>query len=118
MNRMRCKSADGQSWTTVAVRALRERSGVSPFDPDTPREETISVDETARRLAICVGSVHRLIRSGALPATQLMLSAPWQIPVAAFESEAVQAGVQAIKQRCPANFIVLPALTTLRLPGL
>lgn len=118
MNRMRCKSADGQSWTTVEVRALRERLGIAPFDPDTPREETISVDETARRLAICVGSVHRLIRSGALPATQLMPSAPWQVPVAALESEAVQAGVHAIKQRRPSNFIVLQDLTTLRLPGL
>ena len=118
MNRMRCKSADGQSWTTVEVRALRERLGIAPFDPDTPREETISVDETARRLAICVGSVHRLIRSGALPATQLMPSAPWQVPVAALESEVVQAGVHAIKQRRPSNFIVLQDPKTLSLPGL
>ena len=118
MNRMRCKSADGQSWTTVEVRALRERLGIAPFDPDTPREETISVDETARRLAICVGSVHLLIRGGVLPATQLMPSAPWQVPVAALESEAVQAGVQEIKQRRPSNFVVLQDLKTLRLPGL
>ena len=81
MNRMRCKTADGQSWTAVRVRELRERLGVAAFDPNLPREETISVDETARRLGVCVGSVHRLIREAALPATQLMPSAPWQIPV-------------------------------------
>ena len=50
MNRMRCKSADGQSWTTVRVRELRERLGIAAFDSTKPAEETISVDETARRL--------------------------------------------------------------------
>jgi hypothetical protein len=30
MNRMRCKSADVQSWTTVRVRELRERLGIAP----------------------------------------------------------------------------------------
>jgi hypothetical protein len=53
-----------------------------------PDDRTISVDETAHRLKICVGSVHRLIRSGALPATQLMPSAPWQVSLEALDSEA------------------------------
>lgn len=47
MNRMRCKSVDGESWTTVRVRELRERLGIAAFDPATLRVETISVDETA-----------------------------------------------------------------------
>jgi hypothetical protein len=117
MNRMRCKSAHGTSWTTVRVQELRERLGIAPFDPDVPREETISVDETAQRLGICVGSVHRLIREGVLPATQRMHSAPWQVPVAALESEPVQAGVRAVKQRRPSNFSALQDVKTLRLPG-
>jgi hypothetical protein len=60
MNRMRCKSANGNSWTTVKVRELRERLGIAPFDPDAPREETFSVDETAQRLEIrhYVASAH------------------------------------------------------------
>lgn len=49
-----------------------------------------SAGETSRRLQICVGSVLRLIRMSILPATQLMPSAPWQVPVAALESEAVK----------------------------
>ena len=117
MNRMRCKSAHGTSWTTVQVRELRERLGIAPFDPDVPREETISMDETARRLGVCVRSVHRLIREGVLPATQLMHAAPWQVPVAALDSESVQAGVRAVKQRRPSNFKALQDVKTLRLPG-
>ncbi len=46
MNRMRCKSTDGTSWTTMRVRQLRERIGIAAFDPTAPRDKTISVDET------------------------------------------------------------------------
>jgi DNA invertase Pin-like site-specific DNA recombinase len=117
MNRMRCKSADGESWTTVRVRELRERLGIAAFDP-AAGAETISVDETARRLEICVGSVHRLIRCGVLPATQLMPSAPWKVPAAALETEAVQTGVREIVARRPRNFTALQDVKTLRLPGI
>ena len=117
MNRMRCKSADGQSWTTVRVRDLRERLGIAAFDSTKPAEETISVDETARRLSICVGSVLRLIRERVLPAVQLMPSAPWQVPVAALDSEAIKIGVRRVIERRPRNFSVLQDEKTLKLPG-
>lgn len=117
MNRMRCKPSDGQSWTAVRVRELRERLAIAAFDPSAPREETISVDETARRLGICVGSVHRLIREGTLPARQLMTCAPWQVLVAALDSEAVKTGVRAIIERRPRNFQELQDVKTLKLPG-
>ena len=87
------------------------------FDPATVSVETITVDEAAHRLDICVGSVKRLIHEGTLPATQLMRSAPWQIPVSALDTEAVRIGVRAIKERRPSNFKVLQDLKTLTLPG-
>lgn len=117
MNRMRCKSANGESWTTARVRELRERLGIAAFDP-TAAGETISVDAAAHRLEICVGSVHRLIRQGVLPATQLMPSAPWKIPVTALDTTAVQAGVREIVARRPRNFASLQDVKTLRLPGM
>jgi DNA invertase Pin-like site-specific DNA recombinase len=117
MNRMRCKSADGKSWTTVRVRELRERLGIAAYDPSAISIETISVDETAARLKISVGSVLRLIREGVLPATQLMPSAPWKVPVNSLESEPVQIGVRAVIARRPRNFTVLQEQKTLRLPG-
>jgi hypothetical protein len=117
MNRMRCKSSAGESWTTVRVRELRERLGIAPFDPASPQVATISVDETARRLQICVGSVLRLIREGVLPATQLMASAPWQVPLAALDSEAVKIGVRHVIERRPRNFTLLQCEKTIKLPG-
>src|SRR5262249_31869782 len=99
------------------VRELRERMGIAPFDPTQSREKTISVDETARRLKICVGSVLRLIREGILPAKQLMSSAPWQVAEAALESEPVRIGVREIVERRPRNLRVLREERTLKLPG-
>jgi DNA invertase Pin-like site-specific DNA recombinase len=116
MNRMRCKSANGETWTTVRVRELRERLGVAAFDP-VEAGETISADAAASRLGICIGSVHRLIREGILPATQLMPSAPWKVPVEALETEAVKAGVQAVAARRPKRRVDSQGETTLRLPG-
>ena len=118
LNRMRCRGPDGQSWTMVRVKALRERLGIAPFDAGAVREETISVDATARRLGICVGSVHRLIRQGVLPATQLMPSAPWQVPVAALTTEAVRIGVRDVIARRPKNVEALQEIGALRLPGI
>jgi len=117
MNRMRCKPADGKAWTTVRVRELRERLGIAPFDPASQTEKTICVDKAALRLGICVGSVYKLIRAGVLPATQLLPSAPWQIPVAALATEAVKTGVQQIVVRRPRNYRALQDDKTLRLPG-
>lgn len=117
MNRKRCRAPDGATWTTVRVRELRERLCIAPHDPAAQTVESISIDETAQRLKICVGSVHLLIRQGVLPATQLMPSAPWKVPVDALETEAVKTGVRTIVARRPKNYPVLQALTTLRLPG-
>ena len=118
MNRMRCKTQDGGTWTTVRVRELRERLGIAAFDPGTAGPESISADEAANRLGISIGSIHRLIREGKLPATQLMPSAPWKIPVEALDSEAVRIGVQEIVARRPKYCKQLQCIRTIPLPGI
>jgi hypothetical protein len=45
MNRMRCKSSDGKSWTVARVRELRERLEIAAFDPGTVTVETVIGDE-------------------------------------------------------------------------
>ena len=91
--------------------------GVPAFDPSAARPETISVDETARRLKICVGSVLRLIKVGILPAQQLMPCAPWKVPVEALESEQVKIGVQDVIARRPLKVLQYHQNKTLKLPG-
>ncbi len=115
MNRMRCRAEDGGTWTTVRARELRQRLGIAEFDP-AAGPETVSAQHAAHRLGIYVTSVHRLIREGKLPATQVMPWAPWQIPVEALESEAVRTGVREIIARRPGYVQQLQDLRTLRLP--
>ena len=118
LNRMRCRGPGEETWTMVRVKALRERLGISPYDPDAPREETISVSMTAQRLGICVGSVHLLIRRGVLPARQAMAMAPWEVPVAALSSEAVRIGVRDVVERRPKNVKRAQEFSAPMLPGL
>jgi hypothetical protein len=99
------------------VRELRERLSIDEYDPLKNPRTTISVDEAAIRLSICVGSVHKLIRDGALPASQALPCAPWEIPIAALQTEAVQIGVREIIARRPRNLRKLREEKTLRLPG-
>lgn len=118
MNRMRCKPSDGEAWTTIRVREIRERLGIAAFDPALKCEDTVSAERAAVHLGICVGSVHKLIRQGILPATQLMFSAPWQIPVDALGTDAVKIGAQEIAARRPKYYKRFQEDKSLKLPGL
>ena len=114
---MRCKSADGKSWTTLRVCELREKLKIKSFDPTASKIEIIGIEQAALRLKISIGSVYRLIREGSLPAKQLMHSAPWEIPLAALETEAVKIGVQKIIARRPQKEAVYQEKKSLKLPG-
>jgi excisionase family DNA binding protein len=114
---MRCRTEDGETWTTVRVAALRRKLGIGSYDPDAEVPKTISVDAAAKRLGICVSSVRKLIRSGALPATQIMFSAPWKIPLDALESDAVRIGLQGIAARKPRQALAAVENASLKLPG-
>jgi DNA invertase Pin-like site-specific DNA recombinase len=116
LNRARCRSADGATWTELRVREIRDRLKLPAYDPTTNPRTTLSADEAARRLSICVGSVMKLIINGTLPASQALAGAPWEIPVEALASETVQEGVQAIQSRRPKTPQQYLDAKTLRLP--
>jgi hypothetical protein len=101
LNRMRCKTNDGETWTTVRVREMRERLGVPDYDPSKVDGEVISLMKAAERLGISNGSAKSLVLKGILPATQIMPCSPWLVPVEALTSEAVRIGVQRVIARRP-----------------
>lgn len=115
LNRMRYRTADNETWTTVRVADLRTRLGITEYDPST--EDVISADQAAYRLGICVTSVHKLIKAGALPAKQPMRYAPWKIPVEALETESVRIGLQQIAARRPRRKTENNEENNLHLPG-
>jgi len=118
LNRMRCKTNDGETWTTVRVREMRERLGLPEYDQAKDRAEMISLMKAAERLGICVGSAKSLAIKGILPATQAMPGAPWLVPVEALTSETVRIGVQRVIARRPKIFEDYQYDKVIRLPGL
>jgi hypothetical protein len=116
LNRARCKGTDGRSWTELRVRELRERLKLPAYDPARNPRSTVSADEAARRLAICVGSVMKLIAQGVLPATQAMPGAPWEIPAEALTTARVQEGVKLVRGRRPKTLQQYREDLTIRLP--
>ena len=118
LNRMRCKTNDGETWTTVRVREMRERLGLPEYDPANDRTEMISLMKAAKRLGICVGSAKSLAIKGILPATQAMPGAPWLVPVEALTSETVRIGVQRVIARRPKIFEDYQYDKVIRLPGI
>ncbi len=100
----------------MRVAELRERLDIAPLNEEA-NPKTVSVEAAAHRLGISAPSVHKLIHDGVLPGTQLMKSAPWQIPIDALDSEAVRIGVRQIAERRPTKALTALDNRLLRLPG-
>jgi hypothetical protein len=118
LNRMRCKTSDGESWTTVRVRETRERLGIAEYDPGKTEKNMISLMKAAERLGICVGSAKSLALKGILPATQVPPGSPWLVPVEALTSEAVRIGVQRVVDRRPKFYEDYQYDKLIQLPGI
>jgi hypothetical protein len=118
LNRMRCKSGQGETWTTVRVREMRERLGLPEYDPARAGGEMVSLAKAAEQLGICVGFAKSLAQKGILPATQIMPGSPWLVPAASLVSEAVQIGVRQVVSRRPKIYEDYQYDKAIRLPGL
>jgi DNA invertase Pin-like site-specific DNA recombinase len=118
LNRMRCKTSNGETWTTVRVREMRERLGIAEYDPAKADGQVISLMKAAEQLGICVGSAKSLVLKGILPAKQIMPGSPWMVPVEALTSEAVRKGVQRVIDRRPSFYEQYQYDRFIRLPGI
>lgn len=94
LNRMLCRTSDGETWTAVRVRDMRERLGLPEYDASKSDGKYISLGKAAEQLGICRGSARTLVEKRILPATQIMKGAPFLAPIEALTSEAVKIEVQ------------------------
>ncbi|AYG66131.1 MULTISPECIES: recombinase family protein [unclassified Rhizobium] len=118
LNRMLCKTGDGEGWTAVRVRDMRERLGIPEYDPTKAGSPVISLMKAAERLGICIGSAKSLVKKGILPATQILPGSQWMVPIEALTSEAVLIGVQGVVGRRPKIYEDYQYDKVVRLPGL
>lgn len=118
LNRMLCKTGDGEGWTAVRVRDMRERLGIPEYDPTKAGSPVISLMKAAEKLGICIGSAKSLVQKGILPATQILPGSQWMVPVEALTSEAVLIGVQGVVGRRPKIYEDYQYDKVVILPGL
>ena len=98
LNRLRLRTGVGNSWNVMRVRSARSYYQLPAFaQNDQPGEVTLQ--EAARRLNVSQSIVRRMIEEKILPARQVVLCAPWQIPMEALESEAIRKQATNIQNR-------------------
>jgi hypothetical protein len=101
MNRLRLRTGVGNSWNMMRVRSARSYYQLPAFRRDDHANEAkeVTVKVAARRLNVSEGIVRRMIEEKILPARQVVVCAPWQIPVEALDSEEIRKEAMNIKNR-------------------
>ena len=100
LNRLRLRTGVGNTWNVSRVHAARCYYHLPAFaQNDQPREVTLQV--AAERLNVSQSIVRRMIEEKILPARQVVVCAPWQIPVEALDSEAIRKQATDLKNPTP-----------------
>lgn len=94
LNRLGLRTGAGNTWNESRVRFAREYHQLPPNQPCT---NFVTLREAAQRLNVSLTIVRRLIAEKTLPASQVVMCAPWQIPVETLHSETVRTAVENIK---------------------
>jgi len=98
LNRLGLRTGVGNAWNVSRVHSARSYHQLPAFaQNDQPREVTLQV--AAQRLNVSQSIVRRMIEDKILPANQVVVCAPWQIPVEALDSEAIRTEAINIKNR-------------------
>ena len=98
LNRLRLRTGVGNSWNVMRVRSARSYYQLPAFAQNDP-PRVVTLQEAARRLNVSQATVRRMIEEKILPARQVVLCAPWQIPMGALESEAIRQEATDIQNR-------------------
>jgi hypothetical protein len=100
MNRLRLRTGVGNSWNEVRVRSARSYYQLPAFrQDDQAKAKEVTVKIAAQRLNVSEWVVRRMIEEKILPARQVIVCAPWQIPVEALDSEVIRQQATNFKNR-------------------
>lgn len=98
LNRAGIHSTSGETWTRERVKRYRERARIRAYNARLKATSGwLTQAETATLLAISPMSVHRLVRSGILPAEQPKRGLPMVILASDLDDAEVQRAVKSLK---------------------
>jgi DNA invertase Pin-like site-specific DNA recombinase len=98
LNRLGLKTGADNTWNESRVHSAREYHQPPATDPHQPRTNFVTLREAAQRLDVSLTIVRRLIAEKTLPASQVVMCAPWQIPVEALNRETVRDAIENVKK--------------------
>lgn len=119
LNRLRLRTGTGNNWNDQRVYQLRRRLGLLNLPAQDPEATpaSLTLEQTAERLGVSATVVRKMIERKQLPATQVVPSAPWEIPVAAVQAEATRRLASAANARGQGRRRGAADARTLKLPG-
>jgi DNA invertase Pin-like site-specific DNA recombinase len=93
LNRMGMRTGQGKTWTAHRVSSLRRVHGIHAYLSAEKDGEWLTMRDAAAALAVSSYTIRRLIKTGVLPAVQVVPDAPYQIRSSDLHSQAVCAVV-------------------------
>lgn len=90
LNRMGLPTGQGKTWTAHRVASVRRVRGIHAYRSAEKDGEWLTMTEAAKALGVTNHAIRRLVKSGTLPAVQVVSGAPYQIRADDLASEAVR----------------------------
>lgn len=112
LNRMGLPTGQGKTWTAHRVASVRRVRGIHAYRSAEKDGEWLTMTEAAKASGVTNHLIRRLIKTGILPAVQVVSGAPYQIRADDLASEAVRAAVARKGRPCRvADTDTLPMFT-------
>jgi excisionase family DNA binding protein len=99
LNRLGMRTGEGNTWNEGRVYSLRHYHQMPAYDATGLPAGILTLEQAAGRLGVSPRVVRHLIHRKAIPATQVVQGAPWQIPAAAVEAPEVRQAAMDLKNR-------------------
>jgi Recombinase/Recombinase zinc beta ribbon domain len=98
LNRLSLRTGAGNGWNAQRVYGLRRHHEMLN-EVSKAEYRTVTLQQAAARLGVSELNVRRMIEQKVLPATQIVPSAPWEIPPDALNSPAVHQAIDSFRRR-------------------
>jgi len=79
LNRLGLKTGQGNTWTVHRLQSYRKKKGIRAYDSAHKDGRMLTLRDAARAEGVSDYAIRKLLKSGILPARQVMKDAPWQI---------------------------------------
>ena len=103
LNRMGLPTGQGKTWTAHRVSSVRRVRGIHAYRSAEKDGEWLTMTEAAKALGVTNHTIRRLIKTGVLPAVQVVPGAPYQIRADDLASEPVKTAMARKGRPCRAT---------------